>query len=254
MHKNLLDTQIMMTNTDFSLLKSIPAFASVDESILSPLVASGTIEDIATETILFEQGQSPESLFVLLRGMVALTSASQGSCTTVDILKPVEQFQLSAVLLGASYLVTAQALQPSRILRIRADVMRNAVESEPELALASARYLSSLHRHVVREVLHLKLRSVTQRLASYLLLLLPDGGETRLPFGKRRLASRLGASPEHLSRAFATLRQHGVTTRGSWVTVSDADALSLFAAPHSQTAAPANSTDGYHGGDRTGVA
>jgi CRP/FNR family transcriptional regulator, transcriptional activator FtrB len=147
----------------------------------------------------------------------------------VDILKPVEQFQLSAVLLSAPYLLNAQALQPSRVLRIRADLVRGVVESEPELAIAAARYLSSQYRHVLGEVVHLKLCSVTQRLASFLLSLAPEGGEARLPFGKRRLASRLGASPEHLSRAFAALRKHGVTTRGSWVTVADVENLTAFA-------------------------
>jgi CRP/FNR family transcriptional activator FtrB len=221
----------MENKTNGQFLKSIPALANVDDDVLGRIVAAGTIEDVAADTLLFEQGQLPDDLFVLLRGMVALTSSTGGSSTTVDILKPVVTFQLSAVLLSAPYLLNAQVLHPSQVFRIRADIVRRFVETEPELAIAAAHYLSTQYRDVLGEVLHLKLRSVTERLANYLLSLAPDDGDVRLPYGKRHLAARLGASPEHLSRAFATLRKYGVTTRGSWVTVSDRDRLALLVAP-----------------------
>jgi CRP/FNR family transcriptional regulator, transcriptional activator FtrB len=205
-------------------LKAIPAFADIDTALLGRLVGDGIIDEVPADRVLFEQGTKPEFLFVLLRGMVALTSRKGESSTTVDILKPVSQFQLATVLLDAPYLLTAQTLQPSRLLRMRAGRVRRIIESEPSLAMAAARFMSTQYRNVVGEVLDLKLHSVTQRLAGYLLALLEDEPartEIRLPFGKRHLASLLGASPEHLSRAFAALRAHGVTTRGARVTVAD---------------------------------
>jgi CRP/FNR family transcriptional activator FtrB len=109
--------------------------------------------------------------------------------------------------------------------------------------MAAARYMSSQYRRAVGEVLDLKLQSVTQRLAGYLLSLLadePDRTEIRLPFGKRHLAARLGASPEHLSRAFAALRNHGVTTRGARVTIADRDGLTALAAVNGASRGRAN--------------
>ena len=236
----------MKIKIDSQFLRSIPALANVEDSLLDRIVDSGTLEDVPAETFLFEQGQLPQDLFILLKGMVALTSSTGGGSTTVDILKPVTTFQLAAVLLAAPYLMNAQAMQPSQVFRIGASAVRRFVETEPELAIAAARYLSTQYRDVVGEVLHLKLRSVTERLASYLLSLAEDDGEVRLPYGKRHLAARLGASPEHLSRAFAALRKHGVTTRGSWVTLGDRTRLALLIAPASvpapalrDTAAPA---------------
>jgi CRP/FNR family transcriptional activator FtrB len=219
------------SNSEF--LRSIPALANVDDKLLDRIVDNGAIEDVPAETFLFEQGQLPQDLFVLLQGMVALTSSTGGGSTTVDILKPVTTFQLSAVLLSAPYLLNAQVMQPSRVFRIGAGAVRRFVETEPELAIAAARYLSTQYRDVVGEVLHLKLRSVTERLAAYLLALAEDDGEVRLPYGKRHLAARLGASPEHLSRAFAALRKYGVTTRGSWVSLDDRTRLALLIAPES---------------------
>jgi CRP/FNR family transcriptional regulator, transcriptional activator FtrB len=228
----------MASKSNSQFLKSIPALANVEDSLLDRIVESGRIEDVPAGTFLFERGQLPEELFVLLRGMVALTSSTRGDSTTVDILKPVATFQLSAVLLSAPYLLNALVLQPSCVFRIGADIVRRFVETEPELAIAAAHYLSTQYRDAVGEVLHLKLRSVTERLAGYLLSLAEDGSEVRLPYGKRQLAARLGASPEHLSRAFATLRKYGVTTRGSRVTVGDRDRLAALIAPDGVSAPP----------------
>jgi CRP/FNR family transcriptional activator FtrB len=222
-----------MENKTNQFLRSIPALSDVDDVLLDRIVDNGAFSEVPAETFLFEQGQVPQELFVLLDGMVALTSSTEGGSTTVDILKPVTSFQLSAVLLSAPYLLNAKVMQPSRVFHISASVVRRLVETEPGLAIAAARYLSTQYRDVLGEVLHLKLRSVTERLAAYLLSLTEgDGEEIRLPYGKRHLAARLGASPEHLSRAFATLRKHGVTTRGSWVTLGDRAQLSLLVAPH----------------------
>ena len=229
--------------TDMQFLKAIPAFADLDGALLGRLVGDAIAEEVPPDRVLFEQETRPEYLFVLLRGMVALTSRKGESSTTIDILRPVSQFQLATVLLDEPYLVSGQTLQPSRVLRMRSARVRRIIESEPALAMAAARYMSTQYRRVVSEVLDLKLQSVTQRLAGYLVSLMvddPSRTEIRLPFGKRHLAARLGASPEHLSRAFAALRSHGVTTRGARVTVADRDTLSSLATYNGTSRSRAN--------------
>lgn len=230
-------------HSETQFLKAIPAFADLDGALLGRLVGDVIAEEVAADKVLFEQGTRSEFLFVLVRGMVALTSRKGDSSTTIDILKPVSQFQLATVLLDEPYLLSGQTLQPSRILRMRTARVRRIIESEPTLAMAAARYMSTQYRRVVGEVLDLKLQSVTQRLAGYLLTLLidePSRTEIRLPFGKRHLAARLGASPEHLSRAFAALRSHGVTTRGARVTVADRDSLCSLASLNGTSRGRAN--------------
>lgn len=216
-----------------AFLREIPTFADLDSDVLDRLAEGGIFEEIPVDAVVFRQGDRPSFLYVLVRGMIALTSQADGTQTVVDILRPVDQFILAPVLLGAPYLVSAQALQPSQVLRIPAEVVRQVVESEPEAAVAAMRHVSRQYRSFVGEILDLKLRSAAQRLASYLVTLLgdqPGPTEIRLPYGKRHLAARLGATPEHLSRAFATLRKYGVETRGARVTIADAEKLALFAA------------------------
>ncbi|MDQ2804984.1 MAG: helix-turn-helix domain-containing protein, partial [Pseudomonadota bacterium] len=63
----------------------------------------------------------------------------------------------------------------------------------------------------------------------------PDPGaheaQIRLPFEKGLLAGRLGCRQENLSRAFASLRELGVETRGARVTLHDIPRLTRYAMP-----------------------
>ncbi len=79
------------------------------------------------------------------------------------------------------------------------------------------------------------MRTTAQRLGSYLLALVPDPNATksgfRLPFEKGSLAARLGCRQENLSRAFASLRELGVETRGARITLHDIPRLTAYAMP-----------------------
>jgi CRP/FNR family transcriptional activator FtrB len=81
---------------------------------------------------------------------------------------------------------------------------------------------------MVRQIKDLKLNSATERLGCYLLALGEQRGAgtdgpvtVTLPVEKALLATRLGTTPENLSRAFANLRPAGVRTSGCTVTITD---------------------------------
>jgi CRP/FNR family transcriptional activator FtrB len=199
------------------------------------LAAHGELIEVATETTLLEQGTVAEFLYILLAGQVGLTSTGADSDTAVvEILHPVDQFQLATALTATPSLVSAHTLDAARLFRIPAVFLRELSQVEPSLALAMLSSLSRHYRMLLRQIKDLKLRSAAQRLGCFILRL---GGEQdfprriQLPFDKRLLAARLGTSPENLSRAFATLRQYGVTTRGNHVAINDPLRLAAFAVP-----------------------
>ena len=53
-----------------------------------------------------------------------------------------------------------------------------------------------------------------------------------LPHDKRTLASRLGMTPENLSRNLANLGAHGVTGSGREIMIADREALRRWAKPN----------------------
>jgi CRP/FNR family transcriptional activator FtrB len=58
-----------------------------------------------------------------------------------------------------------------------------------------------------------------------------QGEDFDLDFEKRRLASVLGMTPEHLSRAFRGLQSHGVMAQGSRIRIADRAKLERYARP-----------------------
>ena len=86
-------------------------------------------------------------------------------------------------------------------------------------------------QQLISQVETLKARSGVQRVAEFLLELAEDeagrgeGRRVTLPYNKALIAARLGMQPETLSRAFARLREHGVTIDSSTARIADLGAL-----------------------------
>ena len=226
-----------MTSLDerFEVLGEVPAFAALPDPLLRRLARHAEERVLPAGAVLFEQGAMPTHLHVLLDGQVGLLGiGADGQTTVVEVLRPVDQFVLAAVLTDAPYLMAARALEPVRLYLIDAATVRQLVADEPQLAVAMIVSLSRHFRMLVRQVKDLKLRSTAQRLGCYLLELAREQGDAarlKLPYDKQLLAARLGTTPENLSRAFATLRDCGVRTSGAMVSLDRPVRLAEFAQP-----------------------
>ncbi len=223
------------SDNPLEILGEVPAFAELPDPVLARITENAERRVLSAGTLLFGQGTKPRHLHVLLDGQVGLLAiGSDGQATVVEVLRPVDQFMIAATLTDAPYLTSARALTPVRLFVIDAPALRAVVQSEPQLAGAMLGSLSRHYRMLVRQVKDLKLRSTAQRLGCFLLELADEQREARqlrLPYDKQLLAARLGTTPENLSRAFATLRGHGVQTSGATVVLGDPAALAAFAQP-----------------------
>ena len=88
---------------------------------------------------------------------------------------------------------------------------------------------------VVRSLKNEKLRTSAERLANWILKANHQQGNhqrVELTYDKRTLASRLGMTPENLSRNLALLAKHGVSSSGRAIVIDDASALESFAKPN----------------------
>ena len=150
------------------------------------------------------------------------------------LAEPGEPFILAATATNRPYLQSARALSPTRILLIPSEDLRDAIRADPRSAENVVRWLSDAYRSTVRKLKNQKLRRAAERLAAWLLLTdRKQGcrGVVLMPVPKRVLAAYLGMTPEALSRAFATLAEHGVEVRRREVTITNAARLNAFAKP-----------------------
>src|SRR5215469_13179767 len=112
-------------------LYEVPAFAELPEPLLDGIARAAEFVEAPAESVLFRQGEQPSALHVLLNGQVALEATTGDSASTiVEILMPVELFQLSPALLGAPYLVSARVLGDAHLLVIPLAPFRSLLESE----------------------------------------------------------------------------------------------------------------------------
>lgn len=216
-----------------TMLRPVPGFSELDTDVLERVAASGEVTDVEAGQVLFRQGSLPESLYVLLDGQVSLTgSTADASSTVIDILGPSSSFVLASVLADEPYLTGAETVSRSRLVRIAAEPMRAVVTELPNAAMAMIRAMSAELGDMTRQVVDLKARVATQRLGTYLLSLVKEpaspSADFRLPVSKGLLAPWLGCRAENLSRAFMALREFGVETHGSRVTLHDVSRLRAY--------------------------
>ena len=222
-----------MRETDIRLVQGFPIFRSLSEPDFRALVHQGEFVDCPTHAILARQGELPDRLFILADGLFESASIHASGSTTVSFIRPPTAFILAAVVMHQPYLVTARALVPSRVFSIPINAFHTAMEANPVFALAVCRELATRYRDMVKELKNLKTRTAIQRLANWILTEAKFANADRfeLLISKAILASRLGMTNEHLSRAFAQLRTYGVDVKGRKVHLVDREALTVFADP-----------------------
>lgn len=220
--------------SDAELLAKLPFLDGLDPSLQHSLLSHAEVRSYPKGRILFEEGGSPDCLFVLMRGMVELFTGKGKKDIVVLILWPNDVFMPAAALYDEPYLLSGRTLAPSSALLMNARHVREQVSNCPELAERVTRVMAGQFRMAVRHIKDLKLRNGPERLGAFLYRLATETGKNGyadLPVAKAILASRLGLSAESLSRGLQTLSEHGLTVRGSRVIITDRERLSKFCGP-----------------------
>ncbi len=215
-------------------IANLPLFSEMQEAQRERIFSGSFLQVFPPQLTLFELGQHPDFLHVLVDGLVELYAHSAGRDTTMRIVEPVTSFILAAVVTDQPYLMSARTLAPSRILLVPAALIRELVKDDPALMQATMRELAQAYRDMVRALTDMKLRQSAERLGNLILQHERRQGRTgklQLKAEKRLLASLLGMTPENLSRAFGVLSGHGITVSAAQITITDRAALEAFSRP-----------------------
>ena len=212
----------------------LPLFAEMNEEQRDRVFAASLLQVFPPQLTLFDVGQRPDFLYVLVDGLVELFTTNADRDSTLAIVEPVSSFILAALVTDQPFLMAARTLKSSRIMLIPADLLRDVIKQDSALMQEAMRELAFGYRNMVRALTDMKLRQSTERLGNFLLLESHKrNGDMNLQLRgeKKLLASLLGMTPENLSRAISALSKHGVSVVGSNITITDHDALVKFARP-----------------------
>jgi CRP/FNR family transcriptional activator FtrB len=223
-----------MQPADMDAIRNLPLFRDCTEETFEALIKISFLQRFPQGVLLISENDPADFLHVVLEGLVEMFGSSGGRETTLSFVRPVNTFILAAVLKDQVYLQSARTLARSRILMIPAQPVRQAMQKDQAFMLSVVGELATGYRRVVKELKNQKLRTSSERLANWLLAhgRLSGDGIVRLGMEKRVLASRLGMTPENLSRAFSSLRDIGVRVEGTVIHLDSLEALADFAQPN----------------------
>lgn len=206
---------------------------SAPDVVVETVLASAHVREFDRGATIFLQGEQARAIYIVAEGWVKLYRiAPNGSEAVVSVFTKGSSFGEAVAFRNMPYPVAAEAVTDCRLIRIEASVFMRMIADSPEIAVSM---LSATYAHLhalVAQIEALKAQTGAQRVAEFLLQLADctsGSCEVVLPYDKVLIAGRLGMKPESLSRAFARLKDQGVTIKHNVASIADLDALRDYA-------------------------
>jgi CRP-like cAMP-binding protein len=200
-------------------LSVLPLFGDLSNAQRQRLVAGCSLHPFGRGEPVFASGDECQAFYVVVTGKVRLYVATpNGQEKVIELIDPSHSFAEAFMFLDKPYMVNAQALEDSLLLRVAKQVVVGEIQRDPHLAMNMLAGISRRLHGLVRDVAGYTLQSGQQRLIGYLLRdIEPDcavaTGATLtvdLSASKATIASRLSLTPEYFSRVLHELQQAGL--------------------------------------------
>ena len=124
---------------DLAPLRRIPLLAGLDDAELGRLAAVAETVELAPGAVIIREGDTGDSLFVVLAGELAVTKRSGKVDVPLAVVGPGEVQGELAVLEGRPRTATVRAVGPATLLCLRRDALLDVLSRQPELALSLLR-------------------------------------------------------------------------------------------------------------------
>lgn len=216
------------------ILSRQPLFRGLSEMDLKPIAAGSREFRVKKNEVLFQKGDMPEGMHVLVMGQVKLAiPAASGVEKVVHMCGPGNTFGEAVLFLDRPYPVTAQATTDSIVVLIAKRPLLDAMEASSQLCRKMIASLSVRLHELLDDMESCTLRSSAQRVVCFLSQSLPPASEgtyeIHLSASKQTIASQLNLAPETLSRVFGHLADTGlIKVKGRVITVLDCGKLRSF--------------------------
>jgi CRP/FNR family transcriptional regulator, dissimilatory nitrate respiration regulator len=218
-----------MKSEHLALARRSLLFSAAPDHVAAAVLQGAHLRSFSRGETIFLQGERAAAIYIVAEGWVKLYRiAPSGAEAVVGVFTKGSSFGEAVAFRHDTYPVAAEAVTDCALIRIEADAFLRQIRENPEVAI-SILSATFVHLHaLVAQVEALKAQTGAQRVAEFLLELAPckDGScEVTLPYDKVLIAGRLGMKPESLSRAFARLKEQGVTIRQNTAQIEDVAVL-----------------------------
>ncbi|CAN5370044.1 Crp/Fnr family transcriptional regulator [soil metagenome] len=195
-------TQIL-ADTDF--------FSDAPPDLLAPIAAAGVERHLIRGDVLFNEGDPPDSIHLVLSGRLAIAIANpiDRRESVVALMEPGDLFGELGMLDDGPRSAMARALEPSLVLEIPYEPVLDMFERHPRLLRNVTRLLAQRLRAMDEALADSVFLDVTGRTAKRLLELADGADEFVLPVTQEELAGMVGASRERVNKAIASFIRLG---------------------------------------------
>ncbi len=215
-------------------LTSVPLFKGAPERALDVAASVIQMRTFTPETVIFQEGDSGEALYILVEGMVKLSKVDLGGYEkTLALLQPPEFFGEMSLLGSKQRSATAVALNQVKTYLLFADDFNKLMQTYPTVTLNLTSTLAQRLRGMDDEAQILSYKDAQGRVAFVLLRLYRSGvvelnakGHASVRLTHQELANLAGTSRETVTRALKVLEQEGVIeTKPKEILVTDIQGL-----------------------------
>jgi CRP/FNR family transcriptional regulator len=192
------------------LLTSLAYFEQLDEPRLAQLAALALQRRFEPEALIFAEGDASAGLWLLEAGNVKVYKATpDGREHILHLFGPGDTFNDVAALDRGPNAASAAAIGPVVAWVIPTERLQSLLATDQALALGVIQALARRIRQLVLQVEDLALRSVTARLARFILEQAENPALAGPAVTRALIATYLATTPETVSRALRVLEQAG---------------------------------------------
>ena len=161
--------------------------------------------------VLFNEGDAPGSLHVVLSGRIAIVMSAESDSreSVVALMDAGDLFGELGLLDEGPRSATARALEPTVVLEVPYDAVRTLFDDEPRLVWNAARMLANRLRVMDEVLADSVFLDVTGRTAKRIIEMSEGRDEFTLPVTQEELAGMVGASRERVNKAIASFVRLG---------------------------------------------
>ena len=195
---------------DVSILSGNELFRDFAPDALDRVAAASSLRKVRRSDVLFAEGDAADELFVVVSGRIAVVNRSpDGRESVMALMERGDLFGEMPLFDGQRRSADARALEPSRVHAVPYAVLREVLQSQPELLWGVVEMLARRLRNMDAALADAVFLDVTGRTAKRLLELAGDADEFQLPITQEELAGMVGASRERVNKAIASFIRLG---------------------------------------------
>jgi CRP-like cAMP-binding protein len=206
-----------------ALLARLPLFRNLDADQLGLMARASQQVRKAKHEFVFRRGDPANGLYIVAIGAIKLSIPSpSGHEKVIEFFSPGQAFGEAVMFLDKPYMVHAQALEDTLLIWIDKQDINNAIDHDPSFARRMLAGLSLRLHALVQDIETINLQNASQRVIGYLLKQPREGDQMHFPVNKNVVASKLGLTPETLSRLLNQLSTAGlISVDGRDVVIHD---------------------------------